>query len=534
MTCLTAFPSTRMPCQSEVEDSIDAYSSMLLSQYGRQNALSNGWAFAPRRAAPVRRAPPARAPVRRAPVARAPVRRAPVRRAPAPKRAVAKRPVKRAVAKRPVKRAVAKRPVKRAVAKRPVKRAVAKRPAVKRAVRKTTPRRSVKKSVRKAAPRKAVKRVAAKAIKRVAAKAIKRARDAKGRFAARKTIKRARDAKGRFAKSVIRARDAKGRFASKVSAKAKAASKQQRAAALKQAKQLEGKIHDIAKNAEKLPPAERAKVAAAMEDATKSMAAAEKAGADAVLNNAVQSVPTPAPAAPAADPHAAAAPGAAPAAAPGAAPAADPHAAAAPGAADPHAAAAPGAADPHAAAAAAPAHADAHAAAPAAPAAPAAALPAGDFTAKIRAMVATNEGRKAHVYIDTKGHPTIGVGYNLDKSGARQELASLGLNYDALRSGAQSLTEAQIDAVFDKSLSSAMACTKQNHPGFNTYPQNVQLVATDMTFNLGCQGARWPHFIKQLESKDYRGAAANMRGTPYCGQVGGRCTRNQALLTSAH
>ena len=155
-----------------------------------------------------------------------------------------------------------------------------------------------------------------------------------------------------------------------------------------------------------------------------------------------------------------------------------------------------------------------------------------DFLARIRAMVAVNEGRRARMYIDSRGHPTIGIGYNLDANGARAELASMGLDYAALRARRASLTEPQIDALFTRTLTSHLACARQIHPRFSSYPMNVRLVATDMTFNMGC-GARWPIFIRQLEARDYAGAARNMRGTPYCRQVGDRCTRNMALLTSA-
>jgi hypothetical protein len=50
-----------------------------------------------------------------------------------------------------------------------------------------------------------------------------------------------------------------------------------------------------------------------------------------------------------------------------------------------------------------------------------------------------------------------------------------------------------------RSLDSHLACTRQNHPRFDSYPLNVQLVATDMTFNMGCEKAKWPIFIRQLE-----------------------------------
>ena len=41
-------------------------------------------------------------------------------------------------------------------------------------------------------------------------------------------------------------------------------------------------------------------------------------------------------------------------------------------------------------------------------------------TASLRNLVAKHEGDKLCVYVDTTGHKTIGIGYNLDQGGAKE------------------------------------------------------------------------------------------------------------------
>ena len=43
-----------------------------------------------------------------------------------------------------------------------------------------------------------------------------------------------------------------------------------------------------------------------------------------------------------------------------------------------------------------------------------------------RALIWRHEGKRRCVYTDTMGHPTIGIGYNLDNAGARDELKKIG------------------------------------------------------------------------------------------------------------
>lgn len=45
-------------------------------------------------------------------------------------------------------------------------------------------------------------------------------------------------------------------------------------------------------------------------------------------------------------------------------------------------------------------------------------------------LVKSAEGVRRCTYTDTTGHKTIGIGYNLDQPGARQELENVGANFD--------------------------------------------------------------------------------------------------------
>ena len=45
-----------------------------------------------------------------------------------------------------------------------------------------------------------------------------------------------------------------------------------------------------------------------------------------------------------------------------------------------------------------------------------------------RSLISKHEGKRLCVYKDTKGHPTIGIGYNLDNPGAPQAIAAVGAN----------------------------------------------------------------------------------------------------------
>jgi GH24 family phage-related lysozyme (muramidase) len=135
------------------------------------------------------------------------------------------------------------------------------------------------------------------------------------------------------------------------------------------------------------------------------------------------------------------------------------------------------------------------------------------------------------VYIDTEGHPTVGVGFNLDRPDARAKISALGLDYDAVRNGDVSLSNAQIDRLFKVTLDEATAGAKKLVPNFNSLKKSAQIVLIDMVFNMGVGGvAGFTAMLGALSRKDYQGAVDGMKNSKWAGQVGIRATNDMSLM----
>lgn len=150
-----------------------------------------------------------------------------------------------------------------------------------------------------------------------------------------------------------------------------------------------------------------------------------------------------------------------------------------------------------------------------------------------RSIIANHEGKRSCVYIDTMGHPTVGIGYNLDNPGAPQAIAAVGANYADVRSGKQCLTDSQIMKLFEPSYQSAVAGARRAVSCYDKLCCNVQNVMTDMDYNLGDGGfASFTGFIGYVCRGEWAQAAADGKGTAWCGQVGRRCTEDMAAVAS--
>ena len=148
-------------------------------------------------------------------------------------------------------------------------------------------------------------------------------------------------------------------------------------------------------------------------------------------------------------------------------------------------------------------------------------------------LIAAHEGKKACVYTDTRGHPTVGIGFNLDVSGASSDLAACGADYDSVRSGAKCLTDSQITCLFKPTLENAESGARSAVSSYDSLCCNVQEVMTDMTFNLGSGGfASFTTFIGLINQKQWSAAAQDGKGTSWCSQVGSRCTDDMNRVAS--
>lgn len=152
-------------------------------------------------------------------------------------------------------------------------------------------------------------------------------------------------------------------------------------------------------------------------------------------------------------------------------------------------------------------------------------------TTYLRNLISMNEGRKDTMYLDSLGVPTIGVGFNLDRTDAKELIENLGLDYAAVRAGAVSLTDGQIDALLDHDIDQAIADAKTIFLNFHNLSPNRQAVLVDMSFNLGLTRLKkFVKFIANIENNDFDGAVREMIDSAWNNQVGKRAERLEVSM----
>src|SRR5437773_3054394 len=156
-----------------------------------------------------------------------------------------------------------------------------------------------------------------------------------------------------------------------------------------------------------------------------------------------------------------------------------------------------------------------------------------EFRKRCSALLAKHEGRMKHVYLDTLQIPSIGIGFNLKRGGAREALAKVGADYDQVLAGTQDLSDEQIDALFNRDLDTALATAQRQVPNFANLHFNARLVIVDMAF-MGEGGlAGFKKMIAALKELDYNTAANEMMNSQWYVQVKNRGVEDVALMHAA-
>ena len=122
--------------------------------------------------------------------------------------------------------------------------------------------------------------------------------------------------------------------------------------------------------------------------------------------------------------------------------------------------------------------------------------------------------------------PTIGVGLNLNRSDAKSKIEALGLDYNLVRSGQQSLTDQQVNSLFWDDIKMAYSDAQTYLPNFGDQPTEVKTILTDMSYNLGLTRlSKFRTFKASLMRFDFEAAAKSMENSLWAKQVKGRATR---------
>lgn len=146
-------------------------------------------------------------------------------------------------------------------------------------------------------------------------------------------------------------------------------------------------------------------------------------------------------------------------------------------------------------------------------------------------QLARHEGIRHNVYKDSKGIPTIGIGFNLTDPNNKKILAKLGISDQNIRQG---LNDAQIKQLFDFSLRQAKIDAQKYIPNLSSHPINVQNAIIDMAFNLGYNRlSKFTELKQSLLKRNYKQAAANMLDSLWAKQVGNRAQYLSKLVKSS-
>lgn len=154
-----------------------------------------------------------------------------------------------------------------------------------------------------------------------------------------------------------------------------------------------------------------------------------------------------------------------------------------------------------------------------------------DLVVSAGKWIEKHEGRRTRVYHDTAGHPTIGIGFNLDRADTGLALLRVGAYREALVAGHADLSEAQVDGLFARDLADSIEDARDLCVTFDELHSGAQIALTDMAFNLGRKGlSRFRSMLSALSHGAWNLAAAEALDSDWARQVGQRALDDAALI----
>ena len=158
---------------------------------------------------------------------------------------------------------------------------------------------------------------------------------------------------------------------------------------------------------------------------------------------------------------------------------------------------------------------------------------------KVKEQIRSDEGK------DPKGHMVdgilhIGIGFNLEKASARDDLLAAGVPEadlaEVMKEKGKALSPEQVEALFDISFNRASSIAKRFTPNFHTLPSVVQETVTNMAFQLGATKlAKFVDFRQALVDKNFKKASAEILDSKMAEfQTPKRAKRHASMVAGAH
>ena len=154
---------------------------------------------------------------------------------------------------------------------------------------------------------------------------------------------------------------------------------------------------------------------------------------------------------------------------------------------------------------------------------------------ELRQKLAKYEGTVFHMYLDSNGYVTVGVGHLINTVADAQKLSFIDektkkkATADEIKTDFETvskqqkkkrasfykphtklvLEQADIDDLTNEHIDNFYKELKKIYSDFDDYPEEARLALFDMIFNLGMTALRkeWPKFNEEIKIKDWRKAA---------------------------
>ncbi len=145
-------------------------------------------------------------------------------------------------------------------------------------------------------------------------------------------------------------------------------------------------------------------------------------------------------------------------------------------------------------------------------------------------QIKSDEGIRPKGYLDSKNKLTIGIGFNLTRSDAKEMLILAGVKPSevskVMKVNGQALTDKQVDSLFQNSLQEAEKSVKDIYSNYGKMPQTVKDVLVNMSFQIGKEGLRdFDDMRVAVEKGDWKGMQKEMKSSLWAKQTSKRANR---------
>ncbi|MBO0932015.1 glycoside hydrolase family protein [Fibrella aquatilis] len=145
--------------------------------------------------------------------------------------------------------------------------------------------------------------------------------------------------------------------------------------------------------------------------------------------------------------------------------------------------------------------------------------------------IRSHEVADSQIYTDPDGHSTIGIGFDLDEVGARERIEGLGANFESVLDGTESLTETQIEELFNQDIDHSINAARSIFPDLDAYPANKQVAIIDMVYDLGERDfKKLDTVIDAIKQQHWTDASTKMQESVLFNQLSHRATEEISLI----